>query len=128
MTRVTGHPLSLLLGILTIMFVVPVPRPGYTEELKAQPDQASIPELELIKEEETVSIAARHEQPISQAPSNVYVITDEDIRPSEAGASWAEWQERVRRGERWPAHMVETARKIAEREARQARRAETEAW
>ncbi len=34
-------------------------------------------ELELLKEEETVSIATRHEQPISQAPSNVYVITDE---------------------------------------------------
>jgi len=34
--------------------------------------------------EETVSIAARHEQPISQAPSNVYVITDEDIRRSGA--------------------------------------------
>lgn len=42
-------------------------------------------ELELLKEEETVSIATRHEQPISQAPSNVYVITDEDIRHYEAG-------------------------------------------
>ena len=36
----------------------------------------------LYLKEETVSIAARHEQPISQAPSNVYVITDEDIRRS----------------------------------------------
>ncbi|MBI5855216.1 MAG: TonB-dependent receptor [Nitrospirae bacterium] len=34
--------------------------------------------------EETVSIAVRHEQPISEAPSNVYVITDEDIRHSGA--------------------------------------------
>ncbi len=41
-------------------------------------------ELELLKEEETVSIASRYEQPISQAPSNVYVITDEDIRQSGA--------------------------------------------
>ena len=41
-------------------------------------------ELEFLKEEETVSIATRHEQPISQAPSNVYVITDEDIRHSGA--------------------------------------------
>ena len=40
--------------------------------------------LELLKEEESVSIAVRHEQPISQAPSNVYVITDEDIRQSGA--------------------------------------------
>lgn len=38
----------------------------------------------LYLEEETVSIAARHEQPISEAPSNVYVITDEDIRQSGA--------------------------------------------
>jgi iron complex outermembrane receptor protein len=37
-----------------------------------------------MKEEETVSIASRYEQPISQAPSNVYVITDEDIRHSGA--------------------------------------------
>ncbi len=41
-------------------------------------------ELEFLKEEETVSIATRYEQPISQAPSNVYVITDEDIRHSGA--------------------------------------------
>jgi iron complex outermembrane recepter protein len=40
--------------------------------------------IELMKEEESVSIAARHEQPISQAPQNVYVITDEDIRQSGA--------------------------------------------
>ncbi len=40
-------------------------------------------ELLLLKEE-TVSIAVRHEQPISEAPSNVYVITDEDIRQSGA--------------------------------------------
>ena len=43
-----------------------------------------IPELQLIKEEETVSIASRYEQPISQAAANVYVITDEDIRQSGA--------------------------------------------
>lgn len=41
-------------------------------------------ELELLKEEESVSIASRYEQPISQAPSNVYVVTDEDIRHSGA--------------------------------------------
>ncbi|MGQ0810364.1 MAG: TonB-dependent receptor plug domain-containing protein [Nitrospiraceae bacterium] len=35
-------------------------------------------------QEETVSIAVSHEQPISQAPSDVYVITDEDIRHSGA--------------------------------------------
>nr|MBP6607522.1 TonB-dependent receptor [Nitrospira sp.] len=45
---------------------------------------AASDELALLKEEETVSIASRYEQPISQAPSNVYVITDEDIRQSGA--------------------------------------------
>ena len=45
--------------------------------------EESTAELELLKEE-TVSIASRYEQPISEAPSNVYVITDEDIRHSGA--------------------------------------------
>lgn len=40
-------------------------------------------EIEFLQEE-TVSIAVQHEQPISEAPSNVYVITDEDIRQSGA--------------------------------------------
>ncbi|GKS58142.1 hypothetical protein YTPLAS18_16690 [Nitrospira sp.] len=40
--------------------------------------------LELMQEEESVSVASRYEQPISQTPSNVYVITDEDIRQSGA--------------------------------------------
>lgn len=38
----------------------------------------------LYLKEETVSIASRYEQPISKAPSDVYVITDEDIRNSGA--------------------------------------------
>ena len=38
----------------------------------------------LFLKEETVSIASRYEQPISEAPSNVYVVTDEDIRHSGA--------------------------------------------
>jgi iron complex outermembrane receptor protein len=53
--------------------------------VSAEKIESQIPqELELLKEEESVSIAVRHEQPISQAPSNVYVITDEDIRQSGA--------------------------------------------
>ena len=44
-------------------------------------EQAMKEELLYLKEE-TVSIASRYEQPLSQAPSNVYVITDEDIRSS----------------------------------------------
>ena len=38
--------------------------------------EKQIQEETLYLKEETVSIASRHEQPISQAPSNVYVITD----------------------------------------------------
>jgi iron complex outermembrane recepter protein len=74
----------LLLGMLIVLFVAQSPGPGYAKESSPQSDQALIPELELIKEEETVSIASRYEQPISKAPANVYVITDEDIRHSGA--------------------------------------------
>ncbi len=35
-------------------------------------------------QQETVSIASRYEQPISEAPANVYVLTAEDIRQSGA--------------------------------------------
>ena len=84
MARLTGPQKSLLLGILTIVLVAQAPLPGYTEESSTKSNQTLIPELQLIKEEETVSIASRYEQPISQAPSNVYVITDDDIRHSGA--------------------------------------------
>lgn len=70
--------------MMTIVLVAQSPLPGYAEESSTQPDQAIIQELQLIKEEESVSIASRYEQPISQAASNVYVITDEDIRQSGA--------------------------------------------
>ena len=82
MTRLTVLQKSLWLGILTIVLVAQTPLPGYTEESSTKSNQTLIPEIQLIKEEETVSIASRYEQPISQAPSNVYVITDEDIRHS----------------------------------------------
>ncbi len=84
MRRLTGHPKFLLFGMVPILLVALSPLPGYTEESNRQSKQALIPELELMKEEETVSIASRYEQPISQAPANVHVITDEDIRHSGA--------------------------------------------
>ena len=80
MTRPSRSHTSLAFGILMIVVVTQSPVVASTEELTTQTDKPVIPELELIKEEETVSIASRYEQPISQAPSNVYVITDEDIR------------------------------------------------
>jgi hypothetical protein len=54
-------------------------------------------------------------------------ITDDDVRASKAGAAWADLEDRLRRGERWPVRMIETVRQIAAREARQAGRAKTEA-
>ena len=57
------------------------------ESSMAPPRMSSLSEQALENEllylqEETVSIASRYEQPISEAPSNVYVITDEEIRHS----------------------------------------------
>jgi iron complex outermembrane receptor protein len=70
--------------MLVVLLVAQASPPGYAEGLSTKSNQVPIPELDLIKEEETVSIASRYEQPISQAPANVYVITDEDIRHSGA--------------------------------------------
>lgn len=69
----------MLYGAITIEAYAPL-----LPHAVAQEDGPANEELELLKEEETVSIATRHEQPISQAPSNVHVITDEDIRHSGA--------------------------------------------
>ena len=46
--------------------------------------EEQIKEDALYLKEETVSIASRYEQPVSKAPSNVYVITDQDIMHSGA--------------------------------------------
>ncbi|OQW34002.1 MAG: hypothetical protein A4E19_18945 [Nitrospira sp. SG-bin1] len=79
-------PLTCL--VLALIFVMISPLAAQTESQKKElttPFDHGVPaELQLLKEEETVSIASRYEQPISQAPSNVYVITDEDIRHSGA--------------------------------------------
>ncbi|MBX3331397.1 MAG: TonB-dependent receptor [Nitrospira sp.] len=66
-----------------------VPLHGWAETSLPIPRTSSSTEQEIQQEvlylkEETVSIASRYEQPISDAPSNVYVITDEDIRMSGA--------------------------------------------
>ena len=59
MTRLTVFQKLLLLGVLTVMLVAQAPLTGYTEEMRTQSDPALIPELQLMKEEETVSIASR---------------------------------------------------------------------
>lgn len=78
-----GHPM--LAALLTIGLSAPVQAGVPAQDSGDSIQEAQLSEeLELMKEEETVSIASRYEQPISQAPSNVYVITDEDIRQSGA--------------------------------------------
>jgi len=76
--------LALVAIALLVLFPVAARTAEQKSELGAPPPQGIPDELQLLKEEETVSIASRYEQPISQAPSNVYVITDEDIRHSGA--------------------------------------------
>lgn len=65
------------------------PLHGWAETSFTPPRTSSATEQKLHEEalylkEETVSIASRYEQPISKAPSDVYVITDEDIKSSGA--------------------------------------------
>ena len=76
------------LAFVAIALWIAFPATARTEENKKElsaPSDRGIPtELQLLKEEETVSIASRYEQPISKAPSDVYVITDEDIKNSGA--------------------------------------------
>ena len=81
--RRSGHPM------LATLLTVSLSGLAQAESSAADPTNVTdsaphIDAMELIKEEESVSIASRYEQPISQAPSNVYVITDEDIRHSGA--------------------------------------------
>lgn len=77
-----GHPL--LAAVLTAGLATA----GVAQAQEAERPAEELPpavseELRFLKEE-TVSIASRYEQPISEAPPNVYVITDEDIRQSGA--------------------------------------------
>lgn len=69
--------------ILPASIVIVCPAAMLVPAMAAELQEGVVEELRLLKEE-TVSIAVRHEQPISEAPSNVYVITDEDIRQSGA--------------------------------------------
>ena len=78
-----GHPMLATLLTVGLTSLAHAEAP-LQESMEPTIEAGLTQELELIKEEETVSIASRYEQPISQAPSNVYVITDEDIRHSGA--------------------------------------------
>jgi iron complex outermembrane receptor protein len=78
--RRLGHPLLAAVLSVTINGIAQAEPPERPEAAMS----ARSGELELLQEEESVSIASRYEQPISESPSNVYVITDEDIRQSGA--------------------------------------------
>ncbi len=73
-----------MLAALLTVSVAAMAQAEPSPKVSDSPPTTMSQELELLKEEENVSIASRYEQPISQAPSNVYVITDEDIRQSGA--------------------------------------------
>ncbi|MGD9725986.1 MAG: TonB-dependent receptor plug domain-containing protein [Nitrospiraceae bacterium] len=61
------------------------PAESQAPQSSAEPESQPISELELLKEESvSIAVGLGREQPISEAPSNVYVITDEDIRQSGA--------------------------------------------
>ena len=78
-----GHPMLATLLTVGLTSLAHAEAP-LQESMEPKIEAGLTQELELIKEEETVSIASRYEQPISEAPSNVYVLTDEDIRQSGA--------------------------------------------
>lgn len=81
--RRSGHPMLATLLTISLSSLAQAESPA-TDQTTVTDSVPHIDAMELMKEEESVSIAARYEQPISQAPSNVYVITDEDIRHSGA--------------------------------------------
>jgi outer membrane receptor for ferrienterochelin and colicin len=72
-----------------VAYCLIVPPEAWAEPSLIIPRASTATEKKLREEtlylkEETVSVASRYEQPISKAPSDVYVITDEDIRNSGA--------------------------------------------
>jgi iron complex outermembrane receptor protein len=82
---VTHKRLPLIALFLGIHLLALSPLQGHAQETKPiVPEGIVSEEMALLKEEEIVSIATRYDQPISEAPSNIYVITDEDIRQSGA--------------------------------------------
>ncbi|MDT7043052.1 TonB-dependent receptor [Candidatus Nitronereus thalassa] len=76
-------PLWVLLLIHGLSLQIIEANPGITDDLLESSSDQVMDDLRFLQEE-TVSIAVLHEQPISEAPSNVYVITDDDIRLSGA--------------------------------------------
>lgn len=74
-----------LLSVLCFYFAIPSPTHAASKESSkvAFGTTDLQQEFELLKEEQVIT-AAQYNQPISKAPSNIYVITAEDIRNSGA--------------------------------------------
>ncbi len=87
--NVRADPVLIYLGllVLSVVFLLLPERVAANQAAASgiphEPSEEMIDDLRFLQEE-TVSIAVLHEQPISEAPSNVYVISDEDIRHSGA--------------------------------------------
>ncbi|MBX3350073.1 MAG: TonB-dependent receptor [Nitrospira sp.] len=75
------------MAVVVCLIVVPLQawaEPSFSIPRASSTTERQLQEESLYLKEEIVSIASRYEQPISKAPSDVYVITDEDIRNSGA--------------------------------------------
>jgi iron complex outermembrane recepter protein len=72
------------LAILIAVFFTITPSPGHTDELVTPSVLAINDELQLLKEEESVSSEPKDRQPIFPGSSELSVMTDEDIRESGA--------------------------------------------
>jgi iron complex outermembrane receptor protein len=69
-------------AVLTAVLLTIAPGPGYTDGLVPSSDRFLSDEIEMLKEEESVSMESRDEQPFSPLSSERRVMTDEDIRGS----------------------------------------------
>jgi iron complex outermembrane receptor protein len=67
--------------LIAVLFTI-TPSPGQTDDVSTPSDRFRSDELELLKEEESVSIESREKQPIPPSSSEPYVMTEEDIRES----------------------------------------------
>ena len=96
-----GHPM--LAALLTVGLSAPVQAETPPEALQPAQEAPLAEELELIKEEESVSIASRYDQPISQAAlfsSEAMAVreTDDVKKPIECVLRWLMAREEAQDG------------------------------
>ncbi len=71
---------ALYSALLIVAFLIIALSPGHTDELATPSDRPLGEALQLLKEEERISIKSWDGQPISPLSSERYVMSDEDIR------------------------------------------------